>query len=95
MSFGGPYSAFNKRMQEFREEKRSWREKRNQYRESAGISTASSSDYTSRKRFSESDRQAFLKELQAEKFNSRVKTAVAIFLSMTIGAGIVWVLFLQ
>jgi hypothetical protein len=94
MSFGGPYSELNKRMREFREENKQRRDKRNRYRESAGINTASSDHYSSRKRFSEQDRQAFLKELKAEKFNNKVKTTVAILLSLAIGAGVVWLVFL-
>ncbi len=93
MSFGGPYSALNKRMQEFREENRSRREKRNQYRESAGISSASSGNLSGKLKFSEKDRRAFLKELEAERFNSRVKSVVALLVSLAIGFGIVWILF--
>ncbi len=94
MSFGGPYSALNRRMQEFREENKSRREKRNQYRDSAGISTASSDNPSGRLKFTEKDRLAFLEELKAEKFNGRLKNALAIIISVAIGFGIVWVLFL-
>jgi hypothetical protein len=95
MSFGGPYSEMNKRMQEFREDKRSRREKINQYRESAGISSASSNNPSGKLKFSEKDRQEFLKEQEAERFNSRTKTVVALLLSLAIGFGIVWILFLK
>lgn len=94
MSFGGPYSELNKRMREFREETRGRRDKRNQYRQSAGIFTASSGEKFHHKSFGEKERQLFLKELKAEQFHAKVKNIIAILISIAIGAGIVWFLFL-
>jgi len=73
MSFGGPYSELNKRMRESREESKRRRERRNKFKESAGIQSASSDINPFERKFSEKDKQAFLQELKAERFNEMMK----------------------